>query len=41
MELFWKATKFCLEVYIVSAFIVLIVLGIVNLLNKILMKKEN
>jgi len=41
MELLWKATKFSFEVYIVSTFIVLLVLGIVNLLNKILMKKEN
>jgi hypothetical protein len=41
MELFWKATKFALEVYIVSTFIVLLVLGIVNMLNRILMKKEN
>ena len=41
MEIFWKATKFAFEVYIISTFIVLLVLGIVNILNKFLMKKEN
>ncbi len=41
MEKFWIATKFALNVYIISTFIVLIVLGLINVLNKVLHKKEN
>ena len=41
MEKIWVATKFALNVYIISTFIVLVVLGIINILNKILHKKEN
>jgi len=41
MELFWKALGFAMNVYLVSAVIVLAVLGIVNILNKILVRKES
>jgi len=41
MEKIWVAAKFALNVYIISTFIVLVVLGIINILNKILHKKEN
>jgi hypothetical protein len=41
MEKLWIATKFALNVYIISTFIVLVVLGLVNILNKFLQKKEN
>ena len=41
MEKIWVATKFALNVYIISTFIVLVVLGIINILNKVLHKKEN
>jgi len=41
MELFWKSFKFAMNIYLIATFIVLIVLGIVNILNKFLAKKEN
>ncbi len=41
MDKFWIATKFALNIYIISTFIVLIVLGLINVLNKVLHKKEN
>jgi hypothetical protein len=41
MEKFWIATRFALNIYIISTFIVILVLGMINLLNKILQKKEN
>jgi len=40
MEKFWIATKFALNIYIISTFIVLLVLGMINVLNRILQKKE-
>jgi hypothetical protein len=40
MYKFWIATKFAFNVYIISTFIVLLVLGMINILNKILQKKE-
>jgi hypothetical protein len=41
MDKFWIATRFALNVYIISTFIVLVVLGLINILNKVLHKKEN
>jgi hypothetical protein len=41
MELFMKTLKFALNVYLISAVIALMVLGLVNILNRILQKKEN
>lgn len=41
MEKFWLATKFALNVWIISTFIVLLLLGLVNILNKLLQKKEH
>jgi hypothetical protein len=41
MEKFWYATKFAMNVYVISTFIVLLVLGMINILNKFLQKKEN
>jgi hypothetical protein len=40
MDKFWIATKFAFNVYIISTFIVLVVLGLINILNKVLHKKE-
>jgi hypothetical protein len=40
MEKFWTATKFALNIYVISTFIVLLVLGMINILNKLLQKKE-
>jgi hypothetical protein len=40
VEKFWVALKFAINVYVISTFIVLVVLGFVNLLNKVLQKKE-
>lgn len=40
MEKFWVALKFAINVYVISTFIVLVVLGFVNILNKVLHKKE-
>lgn len=39
MELFWKSLGFAMNVYLISGFIVLVVLALVNILNKILLKK--
>ncbi len=41
MEKFWVSLKFALNIYVISTFIVLLVLGMVNVLNKFLQKKEN
>jgi len=41
VDTFWGSLKFALNVYVISTFIVLLVLGLVNILNKILQKKEN
>jgi hypothetical protein len=41
MEKVWVALKFALSIYVISTFIVLLVLGLVNILNKVLQKKEN
>ena len=40
MDKFWVALKFAMNVYVISTFIVLVVLGLVNILNKVLQKKE-
>jgi len=40
VEKFWEALKFALNIYVISTFIVLVVLGMVNILNKLLQKKE-
>jgi hypothetical protein len=41
VEKFWVSLKFALNIYVISTFIVLLVLGMVNVLNKFLQKKEN
>lgn len=41
MDKLWVALKFALNIYVISTFIVLVVLGMVNILNKLLQKKEN
>jgi len=41
VENFWVSLKFAVNIYVISAFIVLLVLGMVNVLNKFLQKKEN
>ncbi len=41
MDKFWVATVFAFKVYGLSTFIVLLVLGIVNTLNRVLQKKES
>jgi len=40
MELFLKSLSFVGCVYIISTFIVLLVLGLINILNKLLVKKQ-
>jgi len=40
MDIFFKSLKFALNIYVLSTFIVLVVLGIVNLMNKCLQKKN-
>jgi len=41
MDTFWVATVFAFKVYSLSTFIVLIVLAIINILNRVLQKKES
>jgi hypothetical protein len=41
MDTFGVATVFAFKVYGISMFIVLIVLAIVNILNRVLQKKES
>jgi hypothetical protein len=41
MDKFWSSLYFALNVYVISTFIVLVVLGLVNVLNRFLKKKEN
>ena len=40
MDTFWTALFFAFKVYGLSTFIVLIVLAIINILNRVLKKKE-
>jgi hypothetical protein len=40
MELFLKALAFAGNIYIISAFIVLVVLGLINILNKLLLNNN-